>query len=226
MLRKVTGLMIAGLILAGCDDTQPAGGRGYFDAVGAPLPPPVQDPTQMVPESQPQQPETMTDSLTTAVNDALNATSPTTAPTNPTTPSVGQPIDPTTGAAIVTDDGSIDLNQFSLDQQVVDRNEAARLLEEARANRVVIEPGQLPEAVAGVNIAEFARTTSNPVGERVYRRPVIRTRRSECNKFGTVDDAQRYFLANGGPQEDPLNLDGDGDGFACDWNPNVYRQLQ
>lgn len=222
MLKKITSLLIVGAILVGCDDTVPAGGRGYFDQVGNPPPAPLQpqQPVNIVPQTQ--GPGDMTDSLSAAVNEALTTTAPANATNTQATPGV----DPVTGVAIVTDDGSIDLNQFSLDQQIVDRNEAARVLAEARANRVIIEPGQLPTAVADVNIAAFARETTNLVGERQHRRPVIRTRSSECRKFSAADDAQRYFLANGGPQEDPLNLDGDGDGFACSWDPTIYRQLR
>ena len=222
MLRKFTSLLIVGAVLAGCNDTVPAGGRGYFDQAGPPPLAPLQpqQPVNLVPESQ--DTGDMTDSLTTAVNDALANTAPANATNLPT----GDAVETDPAAQIVTDDGSINLNQYSLDQQIVDRNEAARLLAEARANRVVIEPGQLPTAVADVNIAAFARETTNLVGERQYRRPVIRTRSSECRKFNSSDDAQRYFLANGGPQEDPLNLDGDGDGFACAWNPQIYRQLR
>jgi len=61
----------------------------------------------------------------------------------------------------------------------------------------------------------------------VYRRPSIRrtSSASQCRKFSSADDAQRNFLANGGPQNDPLNLDPDGDGFACQWSPEAYRAL-
>ena len=44
-------------------------------------------------------------------------------------------------------------------------------------------------------------------------------------KFKTKDDAQREFLKSGGPYSDKSNLDPDGDGFACDWDPEVYRGL-
>ena len=109
----------------------------------------------------------------------------------------------------------------------IERDKAAVLLAQARAQYVVIEPGALPEMVAGVNIARYARETTNALGQRVYRRALIKSRFSttECSKFSSPDDAQRYFLANDGPQKDPLNLDPDGDGFACRWSPDYYRQL-
>ena len=39
-------------------------------------------------------------------------------------------------------------------------------------------------------------------------------------------DAQRAFLAAGGPDQDRLGLDPDGDGFVCGWSPLPYRSLQ
>ena len=36
-----------------------------------------------------------------------------------------------------------------------------------------------------------------------------------CGDFETWDDAQAFFLAAGGPNDDPHRLDGDGDGVAC-----------
>jgi hypothetical protein len=52
------------------------------------------------------------------------------------------------------------------------------------------------------------------------------TRRSagggkDCGEFKSSADAQRYFLLNGGPSNDPHNLDGDGDGYACEWGAYV-----
>ncbi|MEM9812777.1 MAG: hypothetical protein AAF913_08910, partial [Pseudomonadota bacterium] len=66
------------------------------------------------------------------------------------------------------------------------------------------------------------------LGTKVYNRPPFRDRsqtRSTCRRFANADDAQRQFLANGGPNTDRFNLDPDGDGFACDFDPAPYRQL-
>jgi endonuclease YncB( thermonuclease family) len=41
----------------------------------------------------------------------------------------------------------------------------------------------------------------------------------DCADFPTQADAQRYFLGLGGPSSDPDQLDGDGDGIACELNP-------
>lgn len=40
-----------------------------------------------------------------------------------------------------------------------------------------------------------------------------------CDDFDTQKEAQKFFKKHGGPQEDPYNLDGDGDGRACESLP-------
>lgn len=73
----------------------------------------------------------------------------------------------------------------------------------------------------------FALTTSHGVGEKKYQRlPIlggVRMRRA-CAEFASADAAQTAFLAAGGPDRDPKGMDPDGDGFACDWSPEPYRQ--
>ena len=41
----------------------------------------------------------------------------------------------------------------------------------------------------------------------------------DCADFSTQADAQAYFVSLGGPSSDPDQLDGDGDGIACELNP-------
>lgn len=43
----------------------------------------------------------------------------------------------------------------------------------------------------------------------------------DCSSFASSAEAQRYFLMNGGPSNDRHNLDGDGDGYACEWGVSV-----
>jgi hypothetical protein len=40
----------------------------------------------------------------------------------------------------------------------------------------------------------------------------------DCTDFDIQEEAQ-FYEANGGPYESPLDLDGDIDGTACDFNP-------
>ncbi len=220
MLKK-SALLLTGLVLAGCAN-QPVGGIGYFDAVA---------PTAAVPEPVVLLPVESADTdMTASLNDAVEAAiiegetaqSEIEVATAATDPAADN------STAISTDDGTLNLNITSQEQQKIDRDKAGILLEAARAQYVIIEPGALPNIVAGVNIGLYARETTNAVGEKIYRRPIIRSRFSavECGKFSTSDDAQRYFLANDGPEKDPLNLDPDGDGFACSWSPDFYRSLR
>ncbi len=73
----------------------------------------------------------------------------------------------------------------------------------------------MPRAEPGVNIALYAQQTNNAVGERIYARNRGLGGGGACGRYPTPDEAQRAFLAAGGPAADPRNLDPDGDGFAC-----------
>lgn len=225
MLKKLSVLAV-GLALIGCSD-EPVGGTGYFDAVD-----PIyeqQEPIVLVPitDDEPDMTAALSEAVEAAIadgeasEDIIDVSEVETAPTEPETTVVDT-------TEISTDDGTLNLNITSQEQQKIERDKAAILLEAARDQYVVIEPGALPNIVAGVNIALYARESSNDVGEKLYRRPIIKARFSiaECNKFATPDEAQRYFLANNGPDKDPLNLDPDGDGFACRWSPEFYRSLR
>lgn len=106
-----------------------------------------------------------------------------------------------------------------------DRERLAR----QRAQYEVIEVNSVPDASVsgGPNIVAFALSTSNPPGTEVYRRlnPLRFAQwQSACLQFRNQDAAQEAFLANGGPQRDPGNLDPDGDGYACWWDPTPLRQ--
>lgn len=74
-------------------------------------------------------------------------------------------------------------------------------------------------------LSTYARATSNEVGQKIYRRLQISrdAARQACAQFGNSDTAQSAFLQRGGPAEDPLNIDSDGDGFACGWSPTPFR---
>jgi hypothetical protein len=79
----------------------------------------------------------------------------------------------------------------------------------------------------GPNLFNFALSSTHRVGEQRYtRRNLMRWQRWEaaCAQFTNQDLAQEAFLAAGGPDRDPENLDPDGDGFACWWDPAPFRQ--
>ena len=55
--------------------------------------------------------------------------------------------------------------------------------------------------------------------QRYLRSPDASLNTAACNGFIDVFEAQNAFLEAGGPEHDPQNLDPDGDGYACDYNP-------
>lgn len=102
-------------------------------------------------------------------------------------------------------------------------SDAARL--QALASEYeVIQPVPLPERTNEVNLAAYAINQTNQVGNRIYIRHNS-NEDSACFGYRDQDQAQRVFLAAGGPKRDPRNLDLDGDGFACKWTPEAYRRL-
>ena len=121
----------------------------------------------------------------------------------------------------------IDLSLSTLEQQNIDKEKAAKKLEDARKERIEIKINNSSNSFDYVNVAKFARTAKNKKGEKIFTRSSfsIYDNWNECSKFKTKDQAQRNFLKNGGPYKDRFNLDPDGDGFACDWDPEIYRKL-
>ena len=124
-------------------------------------------------------------------------------------------------------DGVLDLSQFSQEQQKVERERAATRREALKAGRVVLEAdGKEKIGVKSVNLAVFARNVSNKVGEKIYFRNFLGTGvNTGCKKFLNKNAAQVFFLKNGGPKNDYYNIDTDGDGFACKWDPEIYRKI-
>jgi hypothetical protein len=95
-----------------------------------------------------------------------------------------------------------------------------------KARYQVIEPTPLPERPMTVNLASYALTRQNAVGEPVYsRKSGLFGALNGCRRYKNSDAAQMAFLRAGGPEKDRRNLDPDGDGFACDWTPKKYRTL-
>ena len=125
-------------------------------------------------------------------------------------------------------DGVLDLSQFSQEQQKVEREQAAKRRDELKAGRVVLEANHKEKIKRqSVNLAVFARSVSNKLGEKIYYRNFISSGAgSGCKKFSNKNAAQIFFLENGGPKNDFHNIDVDGDGFACKWDPAIYRKIE
>lgn len=106
-----------------------------------------------------------------------------------------------------------------------DRERLAR----QRAQYQVIEVTSVPppSSHAGPNIVAYALATTHAPGTEVHRRmnPLRWSRwENACLQYRSQDAAQEAFLANGGPERDRDNLDPDGDGYACWWDPTPLRQ--
>lgn len=95
------------------------------------------------------------------------------------------------------------------------------------AIREQIAPTELPERPANVgpNIVEYALNAPNVKGQEWYSRSLLSSQARfarNCAEYTTDDDAQRDFLARGGPERDRRGIDPDGDGFACGWDPAPF----
>ena len=108
----------------------------------------------------------------------------------------------------------------------------AERLAQNRELYTVVEPKDLPQRTGqgGPNIVAYALATNNPVGEPLYERFLLfmtaEKYRAACAAYASPDLAQIAFLDTGGPEEDKLGLDPDGDGFACAWDPSVFRSIR
>lgn len=123
--------------------------------------------------------------------------------------------------------GGISNDTFAaLSSNVSIADDAARIAQN-RANYQVIQPTALPmPSDTGPNIVQYALNAPNAKGQEWYSRFrfASKTRfERNCLSYRSADEAQRDFLARGGPDRDPRGLDPDGDGFACGWDPAPFR---
>ena len=129
---------------------------------------------------------------------------------------------------LASDNGQLDLSQSTLAQQDIEKTQAKESLMEAREKRIIILSNSEENLSQNseVNVAVYARQTTHSIGDRKYTRMKVKSKKIDpCLRFQTGDDAQRFFLSNSGPVKDFWNLDQDGDGFACKWNPEPYRKI-
>jgi hypothetical protein len=138
-------------------------------------------------------------------------------------PATGQPLSALTNNPGISDEQ--DFQAVSARESI--ESDAARLAR-LREEYEVIAPEPLPSRPGGTgpNIVEYALNTTNSVGQTLYRRSGFnadsRFQRA-CARYATADEAQRDFLARGGPENDRMGVDPDGDGFACFWDPRPFR---
>ena len=129
---------------------------------------------------------------------------------------------------LASDNGQLDLSQSTPEQQNVEKAQAKAALIEARGKRIVIssESEENISQNSEINVAVYARQTTNIIGDRMFNRLKVKSKKTDpCLRFKSADDAQRFFLSKNGPIKDFWNLDQDGDGFACSWNPEQYRKI-
>jgi len=118
-----------------------------------------------------------------------------------------------------------DFNAVTSRQSI--ESDANRRAQQAAA-RQQVQPTALPtrSGAGGPNIVAYALNAPNQKGQEWYSRSLLsgesRFQRN-CASYNTPDDAQRDFLARGGPERDPRGIDPDGDGFACGWDPAPFR---
>lgn len=120
-----------------------------------------------------------------------------------------------------------DFNAVSSRQSI--ESDASRL-EANRQQYKVIAPTDLPTRSGNVpNVVAYALQTNNPVGVPLYRRLGLVSEQRHlinCAQYGSSEQAQQDFLAQGGPVRDFKGLDPDGDGYACKWDPRPFRSIK
>lgn len=132
------------------------------------------------------------------------------------------------GAATVDTDnpGISDSQDFDAVSERRTREQDAERLQAQRENYRMIPAEALPEGAHIPSVARFALATRHPVGRKMYRRSIFGGIFGDpCSDYASPDDAQLAFLDAGGPKRDRLGLDPDGDGYACGWSPEPYRQM-
>ncbi len=114
-------------------------------------------------------------------------------------------------------------------RRTIQDDAALRALQQAQYEE--IQPTALPKrnGSSEPSIVEYALSTTHPRGARQYSRSSFNAQaryQKNCAKYPSPDLAQTEFLAKGGPQNDRLGLDPDGDGFACTWDPTPFRKAR
>jgi len=175
---------------------------------------------------------------------ALNATSPSGStvtpyqpvPSVPYQPVPAAPYQPLPSAAapipaapVIGSPRISDENDFSAvaSRETIESDRAR--IEANAAQYQQVQPTALPTRTeTGPNIVEYAINARNPLGQQAYTRTGLHLSNYEknCARFPSQDLAQMEFLRRGGPQRDTGNLDPDGDGYACRWDPTPFQKAR
>lgn len=162
--------------------------------------------------------------LPAATTTATASTVPVTAATSATASSTAS-----TAAVSVNNPGISDEQDFQAVSSRETIESDRERIEQNAAAYTVIQPTAVPDRPNGSsdpNIAAFALSTTNVVGQKLYSRSTLNAQskyQRACASYASSDLAQIEFLKNGGPQKDRKGVDPDGDGFACAWDPTPFR---
>jgi hypothetical protein len=142
--------------------------------------------------------------------------------TSQQTPDAVAPVAPSNNAGLSDEQSFTGRETIESDRERLAQN---------RAQYQEIAPTAVPtrSGSAGSNIVEYALSSTNRVGQTVYKRFGLLTEgryNRACAKFAAPDLAQIAFLDAGGPKKDRLGVDPDGDGFACTWDPQPFRNAK
>jgi len=169
--------------------------------------------------------------ITSAPLTAVSPQPAVSAPIPSTPPSTAAPSAPAVDTAPVAATGISDEQDFTAvasretiesDKQRIDQN---------KAQFQQIAPTELPQrsgSSVGPNLIEYAINAPNRLGQPYYKRSrnPLSSHERACARFDTPEDAQAAFLKAGGPKRDRKNLDPDGDGFACFWDPTPFQKVR
>ena len=205
------------------------------------VPPESRTATILPPASMPASPPTTLDAIPQRERAPLSAMASTLPPPQPQAPIATQTLAPTTTsvapapasipapAPVVAASATAPRGGVQ-DQQVYHAGEAQRITPQGAAPQqapIVTASIPAPSEHGGPNLMAYALSQTQAVGTETYRRinPLRWSRwENACLQYRNQDAAQQAFLEDGGPERDRGNLDPDGDGFACWWDPTPLRQ--
>ncbi len=220
-MRYYFGVSLLAAVLAGCTSTQPNDGDQYFDQITpdpAALERTAEENRLKQAENQPQTVRPPADATVgTATVDTVDTATVDVVQAKPKKTKSS-----TEGDGFISD--SQDFGAVKSRETIA--SDAAKL-DELKSNYEIVQPGATPRRGAGINLAKYALAQSNPVGNKIYKRLPLGGLRGKkrCANYISADEAQLAFLRSGGPQRDARGVDPDGDGYACNWSPAIYRSM-